>query len=254
MHWDTLLSDKSIDINWNLFKSNVLAISGKYTPEVTKKRVSNKPPWWSTLIGKAVKDKQYLYSQYKFTHSDIDYASYVSKRNQVKSMIKSAKVRYDKFLIQTLTSNPKALYGYIRDKNKVKTSIGQLEKSDGSLTDGDNEVVETLNHFFQSVFTKEDPSTVPGALLKVGCTLNEINITELEVYDKLSSLNQNKAPGPDNLHPLLLKNCASTLTHPIFLLYTQSLNSGRFQKNGKKPISHLFSRKDLRLRPVIMDR
>jgi len=68
-------------------------------------------------------------------------------------MIKSAKActRYDKLLIQNLTSNPKALYGYIRDKNKVKTSI------DGSLTDGDNEVAETLNHFFQSVFTKEDP-------------------------------------------------------------------------------------------------
>jgi len=112
MHWDTLC-DKSIDINWNLFKSNVLAISSKYIPEVTKKRVSNKPPWWSILISEAIKDKQYWYSQYKFTRSDIDYASYVLKRNQVKFLIKFAKARYDKLLIQTLTSNPKTLYGYI---------------------------------------------------------------------------------------------------------------------------------------------
>jgi len=27
IHWDILLWDESIDINWNLFKSNVLAIS-----------------------------------------------------------------------------------------------------------------------------------------------------------------------------------------------------------------------------------
>ena len=124
-----------------------------------------------------------------FTHNisshalhDADYASNVLKRNQVKSMITSAKAQYDEILIQNFTSNPKALYGYIRDKNKVKTSIGQLEKPDGTLTDGDNEVVEVLSDFFQSVFTREDPSFVPKVTPKVGCTLNEIYITESEVY------------------------------------------------------------------------
>ena len=44
----------------------------------------------------------------------------------------------------------------------IKTSIGQLEKSDGSLTNGEKEVVEVLNDLFQSVFTREDPSSIPG--------------------------------------------------------------------------------------------
>ena len=54
---------------------------------------------------------------------------------------------------------------------------------------------------------------------KVFCTLNEIDITESEVYNKLSIVNpnnRNKAPGPDCLHPQLLKNCVSSLTCPIF--------------------------------------
>ena len=49
---------------------------------------------------------------------------------------------------------------------------------------------------------------------------------EKRVLLKLSSLNPNKAPGPDGVHSQLLKNCASNLMHPLFLLYTQSLNSG----------------------------
>ena len=128
------MSDESIDANWNLLKSNVLAIVSKYIPkvEVTKKHISNKPLWWSTQISKAVKEKQYLYFQYKFTHLDADYASYALIRNQVKSLITTAKVKYDESLIHNFTSNPKALYGYIRDKSKVKASITQIIKSDGS--------------------------------------------------------------------------------------------------------------------------
>ena len=131
-------------------------------------------------------------------------------------MITSAKAQHDKILIQNLTSNPKALYGYVKNRSTVKTSISQLEKPDGSLTNDDNEVVEELNNFFQSVFTQEDPSSVPEFPTKVNSSLKEICIAEEEVHDHLSSLNPNKAPGPDGLHLHLLKNCASSLTRPLF--------------------------------------
>ena len=71
VHWDTLLREQSTDDNWNTFKSIVLAISSKYTPKIKKKRVSNKPPWWSTQISKAVRDKQHLFSHYKYTCSEV---------------------------------------------------------------------------------------------------------------------------------------------------------------------------------------
>jgi len=84
-------------------------------------------------ISKAVKEKHHLYSQYKFTHSDADYAIYVCCQE------KSAKASFDKkFWIQNLTAYPKALYGYIRERSKIKPSIGPLEKPDGSLTGDDS--------------------------------------------------------------------------------------------------------------------
>ena len=64
-------------------------------------------------------------------------------------------------LINKLRSNPKALYSYIKSKQKIRSGIGPLEKSDGSLTAGDQDVAETLNRFFESTFTKEDVSSVP---------------------------------------------------------------------------------------------
>jgi len=55
-----------------------------------------------------------------FTRSDADYAVYAAKRNQVKSKITSAKAQFDNVLLQNLTTNPKALYGYVRQKSKLR--------------------------------------------------------------------------------------------------------------------------------------
>ena len=122
---------------------------------------TNKPPWWSSQLTKAIKEKQNLYSQCKFTRSPLDYAKYVSKRNNVKFSIRSAKVKHDESLIQKFKSNPKALYGYVRNRSKVRSKISQLEKNNGTLTVNDKETVEVLNTYFKSAFTVEDIYNMP---------------------------------------------------------------------------------------------
>jgi len=47
---------------------------------------------------------------------------------------------------------------YIKSKQKVKLSIGLLERNDGSSDAG---VANDLNRFFESTFTQEDLSDVP---------------------------------------------------------------------------------------------
>ena len=42
--------------------------------------------------------------------------------------------------------------------------------------------------------------------------LCDISITETEVFEALAALKPNKAPGPDNIHSQVLKNCAGSLT------------------------------------------
>jgi len=49
----------------------------------------------------------------------------------------------------------------------------------------------------------------------------------------LKSLNPSKIPGPDKMHPQLLKNCAQSLAKSLFLLFVQSLNSGKLPKEWK---------------------
>jgi len=222
--WEVLFCNNPIDVNWVFFKEKVTAVIDKCIPKVVKKPPSNKPPWWSGAIAKAIKRKHQLYSTFQHTHSGSDYDAYAFKRNEVKSMVRAAQATYERQLIDKFSANPKALYGYVRDKSKCKQKIGPLTKPDGSSTSSDGEVAEVLNDYFQSVFTSESDTV---ELSHDGVAqLSEVSITELEVFEALSSLKPNKAPGPDNLNPQVLKYCAGSLAKPLFLLFTESLNTG----------------------------
>ena len=148
-------------------------------------------------------------------------------------MIRSSQAQFDQSLMTKLRLNPKALYSYVRDKSKIRSTISQLEKIDGTLTNCREESAEILNRFFESVFTKEDPNTVPTFTPVVGTSLVDIHITETDVYNELLSLKPNKVPGPDQLHLQVIKNCASSLTRPLFLLFTHSLDSGMVPDDWK---------------------
>ena len=79
-------------------------------------------------------------------------------------------------------------------------------------------------------------------------TIQLVLSSEYDDYDKIirlfhhvpitsrttSSLNPNKASGPDNLHSQVLKNCAESLTRPLFLLFSQSMNTGMLPSDWRR--------------------
>ncbi|KAL1448200.1 hypothetical protein WDU94_003589 [Cyamophila willieti] len=51
--------------------------------------------------------------------------------------------------------------------------------------------------------------------------------------------------GPDGIHPFFLKTCYSTLSHPLFLLFNQSLSTGTFPCIWKHSFIKPIPKKDL---------
>jgi len=75
------------------------------------------------------------------------------------------------------------------------------------------------------------------------------------VLRKLQHLKVDKSPGPDGIHPALLKNCASAVTKPLTAIFQESYYSGIVPNDWKiADISPLFkkgSKSDLgNYRPV----
>ena len=57
---------------------------------------------------------------------------------------------------------------------------------------------------------------------------------EWYVFGKLTSLNCDKCPGSDGLHPWVLKHCSDTLSKPLSLLYSQSFTTGSLPADWKQ--------------------
>jgi len=132
----------------NSLRERLLLLQKNIFQELLKGLHLIKPPWWSSSLAKVIKQKQQLYSTFKFTHLPSDYKAYTIKQNKVNSMIRAAQAKHDQNLIDEFHDNPKALYGYMRDKCGTKPKIGQVIKTDGTLTVNDGETTEVLNNFF----------------------------------------------------------------------------------------------------------
>ena len=64
--------------------------------------------------------------------------------------------------------------------------------------------------------------------------LTNINISKEKIKKKLLELKISKAPGPDGLHPRLLKALAAQLSEPLELTFQLSLKQGKVPNDWKK--------------------
>ena len=195
----------------------------------------------------SVRKKHQLFRKWQQTKDDLDYTACIRARNKAAKDCRQAKKRLEKTVAADCKKNPKAFWSYVKSKTTVRSGIGDLKKEDGTRTSSDQEKAETLNSFFQSVFTCEDKDQMPDP---PSCTydhaLEDIEILEDSVTKLLKSLNTKKAAGPDGITPLLL---ADALTQPITLIFRKSLASGQIPQDWRSASVSPIYKKGSKLEP-----
>lgn len=182
----------------------------------------------------SVRKKHKLFRRWLQTHNGQDYTLYARARNQAKKACRQAQKQLEKEVAAKAKKNPKAFWSYVKSKTNCRTGVADLRKADGTKTTTDEEKVELLNKFFQSVFTQENMDSLPDPPdFNFMSTLEDINIKDEKVLKILKSLQTDKAPGPDGISPLVLSKAAEELAKPIALLYRLSLARGTIPDDWK---------------------
>ena len=236
--WDLLLlSGDDVDTWWSKIMSVVLKAIDMYVPKKTYKKHTFKRSFSApnTLISR-IRLKRRAFSHYKKFPTTSNYNMYVRYRNQVKWETRKNKKAREAKIAREAKSNPKAFFQYVSSKIKPKQPISNLLKDDGTLTEDDLGKAEELNRFFGSVFTREDVNNVPEfshpKLPEINI-LSNVSICDNDIVNALKSLKVCKSPGPDGIHPRVLKELAVELALPLRRLFEKTLNDGKLPKMWK---------------------
>ena len=236
--WDSIfLNESNVDVLWDGVEDVITTASNDFVPTkvIKKKTVSYKikfPTPVSLLDKFHQKRKAFKFYKKYPTHSN--YEIYSTLRKHVKEAVRLAKRDQELNIAKQSKTNPKILYRYISSKSKPKEPISHLIKDDGTLTESDLEKANVLNNFFSSVFVHEDDQNVPVFNSDFKTSTDTITITVEDMTKRLKSLQVSKSPGPDCIHPKILRECAEELAYPFKLLFDATLIAGKIPSKWKR--------------------
>ena len=230
-------------INWNVvFESNEVENICQNIEDLMKELIQRCIPVRRMVkqkekiprsVKRAAKKKRELYKRYQMTARQEDWEAYRRQRNFTTELIANCEKERELKLARNFKENPKMLHNFVRNKTKVREKIGPLENPNGEIICDNKVKAELLNEQFKSVFVSERLNDIPEVERSLE-SITDIPINEEIVRNKLNKLKEDKAMGPDEMHPKVLKECADQLAGPLAKLFKLSLNNGFVPRSWKR--------------------
>jgi hypothetical protein len=211
---------------------------------INKKRVKVRPEdktWYNNYLRRLRRTKDREYGTWVKDKNEENRDIYCAARNNYFQECDRIKLEHEEHtyanLASELNTNPKkwwTLVGQIMGTKKKSTypalvKDGVTYTSDIGKAQAFNDTyVESANLAGEQF---EDPPDIPAPDHDL---LENIEITEKDVEDVLKCINTNKAYGPDNLSPRLLKEAGQSIVKVLTRLFNKSLQLGKFPALWKR--------------------
>ena len=233
--WRATLENTTVEESWDIFERHYNKAVLECIPTTVNRPARwRKPIWLTKEVSKSIKRKYWAWKKLQSSNSSRDWQRYKKLRNESKLQITKARKSAEKKIAMESKTNPKAFWAYVKRQTKTDHSLQPLKTADGTMTVENEEKAELLNDFFASVFTNEDLNNVPDIDDKtVTAYLETLEITYDDVYKELGQLDKNKSPGPDNVHPNVLKECKESIALPLALIFQKSIANGSIPHKWK---------------------
>ncbi|CAJ0959939.1 unnamed protein product [Ranitomeya imitator] len=161
--------------------------------------------WLNKEVRQAINSKKKAFALLKQDGTIEALKNYREKNTLSKKLIKAAKKETEKHIAKESKTNPKLFFNYINSKRIKTENVGPLKNSEERMVVDDEEKANILNTFFSTVFTVENemlgeiPRNNENPILRV------TNLTQEEVRNRLNKIKIDKSPGPDGIHPRVLR-------------------------------------------------
>ena len=228
---------------------------------VPSKTINVRPddkPWYDNIIRKFSTKRDRMKKTSRKSGRSQDWEKYKHLRNKVNNLKKQAKENFynnlEVNLVELQSNDRKGFWKIIRHFVKEHDSSSAtmpplgMANADGQINfyTTNDEKANCLNEYFASISTVNDENvTLPNLSFKTQAKLSDITFTSKEIEDVIINLNVNKACGPDLISHKMLKECAHTVSKPLHILFSRSLNEGCFPDSWKiAQVTPIFKKGD----------
>ena len=232
IRWDNVLSG-SLEQQWQCFKELLISKANQYTSSklVPKPRTL---PIMTKEIKREINRKSRQWKKYKKHHSPENREKYSKSRNKLKNLTRALYTSFESKLADEAKTNPKKFWQYVSSQDHNRRCIKKLITEQGEETTDTNKLADLLNLQFVSVFTTEPDGPLPSPpKYDVKAPMESTTVSSTDVLKRLLKLDANKSPGPDNIHPRLLKETAEVIAEPLTRIFQTSLISRELPADWK---------------------
>ena len=221
---------------WGILRVNTMTCIPKKIINTGKRKFSYPLDRYSLSTRKK---KHRLWKRYLESKDADVYKEYCKRRNQVRRLSRAAIKKYEKDITRKSKENCKLFWKFVSSKTKLKSIIPSLfttkEHDPNKLTNDDQGKADILWKFFSSIFVKEldwiwilDENDRPGITIPL-----QLSISRGSILKKLESLNVNKSPGQDNIHPRVLKEITDVIVDPLLIIFKTSIKFSKLPSEWK---------------------
>jgi hypothetical protein len=240
--WDECFVNDDPNIAGETWTSKFLEISKLFVKSKTVTVRPNDKSWYSNYLRRLgrLKDRSHRkWARYKIPDN---WESYCTARNLYFDECARFKLEHEEKLSLSLandaTTNPQKWWGLAKQiMGNNKSSTYPTLVSQGVLFTTDEEKAHIFNETFLNISKLNNIPNEPLHQNPIPLTdkvLDHIIIKEQDVKDILTTVNVNKAFGPDNVSPRLIKEAGTTIVSVLTRLFNFSLDKAIFPKIWKK--------------------
>ena len=228
-------SGEHIEDRWLVIKSNVTLLENIYVPLI-KTKGSNSRPWFSRKVKTWSNKKKRAWNRYKASPNHKRWQAYKHTRNTCIGVTREGRRNFEQRLAKIAKHNPKKLHGYVQSHSRLRNQVPRVLATQYGVADDDASIANEMCRFFLSVFRSDNGATPPTSTLNPHRLMADFSISNEETLTELLHLIPTKSPGPDGLHPALIKAIAGVLADPLTGLFNQSLTEGKVPSDWKYAI------------------
>ena len=221
----------------------------QHIPRKNRRPAVNQPKYWKGELQHLQSQKKAKHStKQKHPHDDAAKQAFVISRRILKKVLKRKRKDYENEIAANAKTNPKQFFSYISSKKNSRSVIGPLENDRGVLETDDTKMSVLLNQYFCSVFTSENQDIpIPQDIIAERQieALSTVNFSPAEVIKYIDKLKVTKSPGPDQIHPRILKETKNEIAEHLSNIFTQSLENGACPSQWKEAnVTPIFKKGD----------